>query len=163
MARAVCPGSFDPVTLGHVDVLRRASALFDSVVVGVGSNPGKNPYFAPSERVEMLTEVCADLPGVEIALFDGLLVNFCRSRGANVIVKGLRAGGDFDYELQMAQMNASLTGIDTVFLPTAAQWSYVSSSLVREIARLGGDVGQFLPEPAARRVAERTGRTLRST
>jgi len=161
MSRAVCPGSFDPVTNGHRDVIERSSGLFDEVVVAVGHNMAKNALFTPEERHAMLEEVCADLPNVTVSLFRGLLVEFCTERGVDVIVKGVRSGADFDYELQMAQMNRRLSGVDTVFLPTAPQWSYVSSSLVREVAGLDGDVAAFLPQVVAertrRRVADRKG------
>jgi pantetheine-phosphate adenylyltransferase len=161
MSRAVCPGSFDPVTNGHLDVIERTAGLFDEVVVAVGHNMAKNALFTPDERHAMLQDVCADLPNVTVRLFRGLLVEFCAEQGIHVIVKGLRFAADFDYELQMAQMNHRLTGVDTVFLPTAPQWSYVSSSLVREVAGLGGDVAEFLPpvvaERTRRRVAEREG------
>lgn len=157
-ARAVCPGSFDPVTHGHLDVIKRTADLFDEVVVAVGANMSKTALFTPQERTAMLEAACADWPGVTVQLFSGLLVDFCRQQGITVISKGLR-GGDFDYELAMAQMNRQLTGVDTVFLPTDPRWSYVSSSLVREVATLGGDVEAFLPSPVAdqtrRRVAER--------
>ncbi len=162
MSRAVCPGSFDPVTHGHLDVIERTGRLFDEVVVAVGNNISKNALFAPEERVEMLNEACAAWMNVSVALFDGLLVDFCAAYGINAIVKGLRLVSDFDYELQMAQMNRELSGVDTVFMPTAPRWSYVSSTLIREIAGLGGDVTAFLPAPIAerthRRVAERRGR-----
>jgi pantetheine-phosphate adenylyltransferase len=161
MSRAVCPGSFDPVTNGHLDVIERTAGLFDEVVVAVGYNMAKNALFTPEERHAMLEEVCADLPTVTVSLFRGLLVEFCAEREIEVIVKGLRFAADFDYELQMAQMNRHLSGVDTVFLPTAPQWSYVSSSLVREVAGLDGDVTAFLPpvvaERTRRRVAERKG------
>ena len=156
MRRAVCPGSFDPVTHGHLDIVERAIRLFDEVIVAVGSNMSKSALFRPDERVEMLTEACKDWPGVTVSLFDGLLVDFCQARGAGAIVKGLRFVSDFDYELQMAQMNSHLSGVDTVFMPTAPQWSYLSSSLVREVAALGGDIGDFLPQA----IAERTRRRL---
>jgi pantetheine-phosphate adenylyltransferase len=162
MSRAVCPGSFDPVTHGHLDVIERTGRLFEEVVVAVGNNISKNALFTPQERVDMLTEACADWTNVRVALFDGLLVDFCGVHGIGVIVKGLRFASDFDYELQMAQMNRELTGVDTVFMPTAPRWSYVSSTLIREIAGLGGDVSAFLPPPIAertlRRVADRQGR-----
>jgi pantetheine-phosphate adenylyltransferase len=158
MTRAVCPGSFDPVTRGHLDVIERTAAIVDEVVVAVGANMAKTGFFTPDERVEMLRAACADWPGVSVTLFSGLLVDFCTKHDISVISKGLRAG-DFDYELQMAQMNRSLTGVDTLFLPTSPQWSYVSSSLVREVALLGGDVDAFLPPEVARltrlRVEER--------
>jgi pantetheine-phosphate adenylyltransferase len=154
MTRAVCPGSFDPVTLGHLDVIGRATRLAGEVIVAVGQNMAKNALFTPEERVGMLAEECAPWPGVRVTLFDGLLVDFCVANQASVIVKGLR-GGDFDYELRMAQMNSSLTGVDTVFLPTAPQWAFVSSSLVREVAVLGGDVSPFVSGAVARRMASR--------
>ncbi|GAA3625944.1 pantetheine-phosphate adenylyltransferase [Microlunatus ginsengisoli] len=155
MSRAVCPGSFDPVTHGHLDIVNRSAALFDYVVVAVGTNMSKNALFTPDERVEMLNEACAELDGVTVTTFSGLLVDFCAQVEADAIVKGLRFVSDFDYELQMAQMNSQLSGVDTLFLPTAAQWSYVSSSLVREVALLGGDVDQFLPEGIAERTIAR--------
>jgi pantetheine-phosphate adenylyltransferase len=155
MSRAVCPGSFDPVTRGHLDVIGRAAGLFDEVVVAVGHNSKKNALFAPDERAAMLADACAEWPGVTVSLFRGLLVDFCAEHQIDVIAKGLRSASDFDYELKMAQMNARLTGVDTVFLPTAPQWSYVSSSLVREVALLGGDVTPFLPPGIADRILER--------
>jgi pantetheine-phosphate adenylyltransferase len=159
MRRAVCPGSFDPVTHGHLDVVVRTARLFEQVVVAVGVNPSKSAaraaLFTPEERVEMLTEATAELGNVEVTTFSGLLVDFCTAHDVQAIVKGLRFVSDFDAELQMAQMNSQLTGIDTVFLPTAAQWSYVSSSLVREVALLGGDVTPFLPRGIDERTVER--------
>jgi pantetheine-phosphate adenylyltransferase len=161
MSRAVCPGSYDPVTNGHLEVIERAAGLFDEVVVAVGHNMAKNALFTPDERHAMLQEVCAELPNVAVSLFRGLLVEFCTERGIDVIVKGLRSAADFGYELQMAQMNRNLSGVDTVFLPTAPQWSYLSSSLIREVAGHDGDVATFLPpvvaERTRRRVAERKG------
>jgi pantetheine-phosphate adenylyltransferase len=154
MSRAVCPGSFDPVTHGHLDVIGRTSRLVDEVVVAVGKNVAKNALFSPQERVEMLREVTSDQPNVQVMLFEGLLVDFCSEQGAEVISKGLRTA-DFDYELQMAQMNRRLSGVDTVFLPTGAEWSYVSSSLIREIASLGGDVSPFVPASIADRITRR--------
>jgi pantetheine-phosphate adenylyltransferase len=147
MRRAVCPGSFDPVTLGHLDVIRRAAALFDEVVVAVGVNASKSRLFAPEERLEMLERACADLERVRVASFTGLLTDFCTAQDAHAIVKGLRAGTDFDYELPMAHMNATLApGVETVYLPTSAGWSFVSSSLVKEVAGFGGDVSRFVPD-----------------
>jgi pantetheine-phosphate adenylyltransferase len=161
MTRAVCPGSFDPVTHGHLDVIERTTRIADEVVVAVGHNMAKNALFSPEERVEMLTEECERWPTVTVRLFTGLLVDFCRQNSIGLISKGLR-GGDFDYELRMAQMNRQLTGVDTVFLPTSPQWAYVSSSLIREVAVLGGDVDEFLPAAVAERtrarIAERAGR-----
>jgi pantetheine-phosphate adenylyltransferase len=155
MSRAVCPGSFDPVTRGHLDVIGRVAGLFDEVIVAVGANVAKNPLFTPAERVAMLTEACAGFATVRVELFKGLLVEFCRERDVNAIVKGLRFAADYDYELPMAQMNRSLTGVETVFVPTAPEWSYVSSSLIREVAALGGDVSPFLPDPVAAETVRR--------
>ena len=159
MVRAVCPGSFDPVTYGHLDVIERSAALFDSVIVAVGSNVAKSALFTPTERVEMLTEVCTGWPGVTVTQFSGLLIDFCRAQGAAVISKGLRSG-DVEFELAMAQMNRQLTGVDTLLLPTDARWSYVSSSLVREVAGLGGDIDAFLPPPVAERTRRRVSERL---
>lgn len=143
--KAICPGSFDPVTHGHLDIIGRAAGMFDEVVVGVGRNMAKNGLFTPEERVDMLTEAVGEFPQVSVTLISGILAEFCRDHGIGVIVKGLRFASDFDYELQMAQMNKKLTGIETVFLPTAAQWSFVSSTLVREVSALGGDISEFVP------------------
>jgi pantetheine-phosphate adenylyltransferase len=151
MTRAVCPGSFDPVTHGHLDVIERTARIVDDVVIAVGTNISKSALFSPDERVEMLADECAQWSNVEVTLFGGLLVDFCAAHDIDVISKGLRAG-DFSYELQMAQMNRKLTGVDTIFLPTSPQWAFVSSSLVREVATLGGDVTPFLPA----KIAERT-------
>jgi pantetheine-phosphate adenylyltransferase len=154
VTRAVCPGSFDPVTHGHLDVIERTSRIVDHVVVAVGTNISKNALFTPDERVEMLAEECAQWSNVEVTLFRGLLVDFCTANNVDIISKGLRAT-DFGYELQMAQMNRQLTGVDTLFLPTAPQWAYVSSSLIREVATLGGDVTAFLPARIAARTTAR--------
>ena len=148
MAVAICPGSFDPPTNGHIDVLERASKHFERVIVSVVANPDKNPMFDAQERVALLKEVLSHLDNVEVASHDGLLVDFARERGADVIVKGFRAVSDFDYELQMAQMNSSLMeGVDTLFIATNPKWSFISSSLVKEVARLGGDVSDHVPQP----------------
>ena len=145
MRRAVCPGSFDPPTLGHLDIVARATALFDEVVVAVGVNPSKRRLFSPDERIAMLEQLCGDLGNVRVEGFTGLLTEYCRAQDAQAVVKGLRAGADFDYELQMAQMNFHLTGVETVFLPTSPQHSFVSSTLVKEVASLGGDVSALVP------------------
>ncbi|GAB2450353.1 pantetheine-phosphate adenylyltransferase [Nocardioides hungaricus] len=155
MTRAVCPGSFDPVTNGHLDIIRRAAAIFDELVVATGTNISKSRLFQPDERLEMLREVCADLPNVTVRGFDGLIVDFCREIDASAIVKGLRGGNDYEYELPMAQMNAHLTGVETVFLTTNASWGYVSSSLVKEVASLGGDVSALVPPAVHARLLER--------
>jgi pantetheine-phosphate adenylyltransferase len=147
MRRAACPGSFDPVTNGHLDIVGRASRLFDEVVVAVGVNASKNRLFSAEDRIAMLTEAVAPWENVVVEGFTGLLTDFCSRRGVVAIVKGLRAGGDFDYELQMAQMNARLApGIDTVFVPASPQHSFLASSLVKEVAALGGDVAGLVPE-----------------
>jgi pantetheine-phosphate adenylyltransferase len=155
MRRAVCPGSFDPVTNGHLDVIERASHLFDEVVVVVGVNQSKNRLFEPAERVEMIREATAHLPNVTVDVFRGLLVTFCLERDIRVIVKGLRAVSDFDYELQMGQMNHSLAEVDTLFMPADPHYSFLSSSLVKEVAKYGGDVAGLVPEPVFRRLRER--------
>ena len=145
MRRAVCPGSFDPVTHGHLDVIGRAARLFDEVVVAVGVNPSKSRLFSPEERLDMLRRACGEWDNVRVAGFTGLLTDFCAAEGVQAIVKGLRAVSDFDYELQMAQMNASLTDVETVFMPTSPEWSFLASSLVKEVARFGGDVSDLVP------------------
>ena len=155
LRRAVCPGSFDPVTNGHLDVVTRAAALFDEVVVAVGVNASKSRLFTPEERIEMLRTACRDLPNVSVDGFSGLLTDFCRERGAVAVVKGLRAASDFDYELQMAQMNATLAPVETVFLPTSPAYSFVASSLVKEVATLGGDVTGLVPAFVHTRLTER--------
>lgn len=155
MTRAVCPGSFDPVTNGHLDIVRRAAAIVDELVVATGTNPSKSRLFEPEERLEMLREVCADLPNVRVMGFTGLIVDFCREIDAQAIVKGLRGGNDYEYELPMAQMNAHLTGVETVFLTTNASWGYVSSSLVKEVATLGGDVSALVPPAVHERLVAR--------
>lgn len=155
MATAVCPGSFDPVTNGHIDIIERTARHFDRVIVAVIRNPQKSgSLFSLEERQDMLRAVTAHLPNVEIAFFKGLLVDFCREHDAEAVVKGLRAISDFDYELQMAQMNQRLSGIDTYFLSTSPKYSFLSSSLVREVARFGGDVSGMVPPLVAERLAE---------
>jgi pantetheine-phosphate adenylyltransferase len=144
--RAVCPGSFDPVTNGHLDIIERAAKLFDEVVVAVGVNQSKNRLFSAEERIDMLTEACAGWDNVSVDGFTGLLTDFCLERDIDAIVKGLRAVSDFDYELQMAQMNSSLAPVETVFVPTSPEWSFLASSLVKEVARFGGDVTGLVPE-----------------
>ena len=147
MRRAVCPGSFDPVTNGHIDIVSRASQLFDEVVVAIGINKAKASarLFSADERIEMLEKACAEYPNVSVAGFDGLLTTFCEERGIRAIVKGLRAVSDFDYELQMAQMNSSLVDVETVFIPTSPEYSFLASSLVKEVAMFGGDVSALVP------------------
>ena len=146
MRRAVCPGSFDPVTNGHVDVINRAAALYDELIVAVLVNPGKAGLFSVDERMALLRDAVAGLPNVRVDRFEGLLVDYCRAHDVPVIVKGLRAVSDFEYELQMAQMNRELAGIETLFVPTAPQVGHLSSSLVKQIAQFGGDVSTLVPE-----------------
>ncbi|GIU92384.1 MAG: phosphopantetheine adenylyltransferase [Acidimicrobiia bacterium] len=155
MTVALCPGSFDPPTNGHVDIVERSAVVFDRVVVAVVANPSKEPLFTADERVRLLAASLTHLGNVEVAAFEGLLVDFAESRGVDVIVKGLRAVSDFDYELQMAQMNRTLRGVETLFMPTNPEWSYLSSSLVREVARLGGRIDELVPPPVAEALKER--------
>ena len=158
MATALCPGSFDPVTNGHLDIIERTARHFEHVIVAVIRNPQKSQsLFTLAERQDLLPEVTAHLPNIRIEFFKGLLVDFAKDHGAEAIVKGLRAVSDFDYELQMAQMNQRLSGIDTFFISTSPQYSFLSSSLVREVARFGGDVASMVPTVVASRLAERFG------
>lgn len=148
MKTAICPGSFDPVTNGHLDVVRRAASLFDRVIVLVAVNSEKKGLFSPEERCDLLRRVTADLKNVTVETDDGLLADYARRKGAAAIVKGLRAMSDFEYEFQMALTNRKLNpAVETVFLTTTAEYMYVSSSLVKEVARLGGDISPFVPAP----------------
>lgn len=155
MRRAVCPGSFDPVTYGHLDVIGRAAAIFDEVVVATGNNVSKSRLFQPDERIAMLEQATAEWPNVRVEGFGGLIVDFCREIDAIAIVKGLRGATDYEYELPMAQMNRHLTGIETVFLPGAVGNAFVSSSLIKEVAAFGADISAFVPEFVAKRLAEK--------
>ena len=155
MRRAVCPGSFDPVTKGHLDIIGRASRLFDEVIVGVLINHSKSGLFAIEERIDMLRQATASYGNVRVESFRGLLVDFCRTQEAAVVVKGLRAVSDFDYELQMAQMNIGLSGVETLFMPTNPLYSYLSSNLVKEVAKWGGDVSTHVPDVVAERLIAR--------
>lgn len=155
MAGALCPGSFDPVTNGHLDVFERVAAQFDEVVVTVMVNKKKQGMFTVAERIEMLRDATADLPNVRVAAWDGLTVDFAREQGITAIVKGLRDAGDFGYELQMAQMNKKLSGVDTFFIATNPAFSYLSSSLVKEVAAFGGDVSDMLPPLVHKRLLDR--------
>jgi pantetheine-phosphate adenylyltransferase len=156
--RAVCPGSFDPVTNGHLDIIGRAAGLYDEVVVAVLINKSKSSLFTVEERIDMLGEVLGAYPNVRIDSFYGLLVDYCRDNEIPVIVKGLRAISDFEYELQMAQMNRGLAGVDTLFMPTNPEYSFLASSLVKEIATYGGDVSTLIPPLILERLHERLGR-----
>jgi pantetheine-phosphate adenylyltransferase len=156
MATALCPGSFDPPTNGHVDVIERTARHFESVIVALVANPSKSPLFTLEERAEMLHDALAHLDNIEIASFDGLLVDFARRRDVGVIVKGLRAVSDFEYELQMAQMNSALApGLDTMFVTATPAWAFLSSSLVKEVARFGGDIEALVPAGVATALAKR--------
>ena len=153
MANAVYPGSFDPVTYGHIDIIRRASELFDTLTVSVLNNAGKSPLFSIDERVNMLEEVCGDLPNVKFDSFSGLLADYVREQKFDVVIRGLRAITDFEYELQMAQTNRKLVpSADTVFLTTSLEYAYLSSTTVREVASYGGNVRLFVPESVAVRI-----------
>ena len=159
MPVAMCPGSFDPPTRGHVDVVERASRYFEGVVVAVIANPSKAPLFSAQERESLLADALAHVDNVEIASFDGLLVDFARSKGITLAVKGLRAVSDFEYELQMAQMNSTLApGLDTMFMTAKPSWAFLSSSLVKEVARYGGSVEGLVPPGVAAALSERYGR-----
>jgi pantetheine-phosphate adenylyltransferase len=155
VTKAVCPGSFDPVTRGHLEVIARAARCFDEVVVGVLVNEQKSTLFTLDERLEFLTTSTEGIPNVSVVSFAGLLVDFCREHDIAVIVKGLRAAGDFEYELPMAQMNRHLSGVETVFLAADAEHAFVSSSLVKEVAALGGAVDDLVPDVVRRPLRER--------
>jgi pantetheine-phosphate adenylyltransferase len=155
MKRVVCPGSFDPITFGHLDIIKRASELFDEVVIAVLVNTTKKTLFTVDERLEMIREVTAELPNVRVDSWKGLLVDYCETHEVKAIVKGLRAVTDFDYELQMSQINLQLKGIETLFMATAPAHSFLSSSLVKEIATFSGDVSAYLPASIIPRVTER--------
>lgn len=147
MVKAIYPGSFDPVTLGHLDIIERASQIYDELIVGVLGNNKKSPLFSSEERVNMLKEVTSHLDNVKVIAYDGLLVDAAKENDVHVIVRGLRAITDFEYELQMAQTNRTLNkGVDTMFLTTSVEYSFLSSTTVKEIAHFGGDVSKFVPE-----------------
>jgi pantetheine-phosphate adenylyltransferase len=159
MRRAVCPGTFDPVTNGHLDIVKRASGLFDEVIVAVGVNVSKSRLFTAEQRLSMLQQGVVGLGNVRVEGFTGLITAYCREADAVAIVKGIRSGTDFDYELQMAQMNTHLTGVETVFVPADPRYAYVSSSLIKEVASYGGDVSGLVPDfvvgPLTERLAQR--------
>jgi pantetheine-phosphate adenylyltransferase len=155
MNRVVCPGSFDPVTNGHLDIIGRAAKLYDEVVVAVLRNLAKSALFTVQERVDMLQEVTKNHDNVRIARFDGLIVDFCKANEVSAIVKGLRAVSDFDYEMQMAQMNYNQAGVETLFMTTNPLYAFLSSSLVKEFARHGGDVAGLVPMPVLDRLTAR--------
>ncbi len=156
MLRAIYPGSFDPVTYGHLDIIQRSSRLVDELIVGVLNNKAKSPLFSVKERVRMLEEVTNDMPNIRIIPFEGLLVDFARGMNAGMVIRGLRAITDFEYELQMSQTNHKMAPeVETVFLTTSLEYSYLSSTTVKEVAAFGGDISQFVPDIIADRIAEK--------
>lgn len=153
MTRAIYPGSFDPVTLGHLDIIKRAAKIVDELIVSVLNNNSKSPLFSVEKRVKMLEEVVKDIPNVKVMSFEGLLVDFAKSVDANVIVRGLRAVTDFEYELQMSQTNSVLNSdIDTIFFTTSLKYAYLSSSTVKEAAYFGADISKFVPQSVVQQV-----------
>ncbi|HTX85915.1 MAG TPA: pantetheine-phosphate adenylyltransferase [Streptosporangiaceae bacterium] len=157
MRRVVCPGSFDPVTNGHLDIISRAAQLYDEVVVAVLRNPNKTSLFTAAERVELIAAATKELDNVRVDRFEGLIVDFCRDNDISAIVKGLRAVTDFDYEMQMAQMNYSQAGVETLFMTTNPLYAFLSSSLVKEFARYGGDVSGLVPPTVLDQLSRRLG------
>ncbi|GAB3451924.1 pantetheine-phosphate adenylyltransferase [Streptomonospora sediminis] len=155
MRRVVCPGSFDPVTNGHIDIIGRAARQYDEVVAAVLTNVNKRGLFSVDEKVDMLRECTADLENVQVSQFYGLLVDFCRDNGIGAIIRSLRSVSDFDYELQIAQMNYRLSGVETLFMTANPQYSFLSSSLVREIAQYGGDVSSLVPPNIEQRLQDK--------
>ncbi len=156
MKRAIYPGSFDPVTFGHLDVIHRAARISEELIVGVLENGSKNQLFSAAERVNMLEEATRDLPNVRILSFEGLLIDFAKQEECQVIIRGLRAITDFEYELQMAQTNRIMDAkLDTMFLTTSLEYAYLSSSTVKEVARFGGNLSKFVPEAVAKRLKEK--------
>lgn len=159
MKRAIYPGSFDPVTLGHLDIIKRSSAIFDEVIIGVLVNSAKSPLFSADERVNMLREATKDIPQVSIMSFSGLLVNFAKEMQTNVVIRGLRAVTDFEHELQMAQSNRKITkDVDTMFLTTSIEYAYLSSSIVKEYAMYGVSVEDFVPANVLPKLEEKIGK-----
>lgn len=156
MIRAIYPGSFDPVTYGHIDIMKRASQLVDELIVGVLNNNAKTPLFSVEERVKMLREVTKDVPNIQVVPFEGLLVDFAEKMDAGMVIRGLRAITDFENELKMAQTNQKLSpGLETVFLTTSLEYAYLSSTVVKEVAAFGGDISQFVPEIVERKIQEK--------
>ena len=153
--RAIFPGSFDPITNGHLDVIQRAVDLFDELIVAVGRSPHKNQLFTPQDRVDMIAELIKDMPGVSVESFDGLTVEYAAQRQAGVILRGLRSLTDVQYEFQLAMTNRAVTGIETVFIMTSERYGFTSSTLIREVASLGGDLSNLIPENVQRRLRDR--------
>ena len=153
--RAIFPGTFDPITNGHLDVISRGIKLFDELIIAVGRSPVKNPLFSPEERVEMIAELIADIPGVSVESFDGLTVEYAAKRGADVILRGLRSLTDVQYEFGLAMTNRAVAGIETVFVMTAEQYGFTSSTLIRQVAALGGDISNLIPKTIYNRLQQR--------
>lgn len=153
--RAIFPGSFDPITNGHLDVIHRGVAIFDELVVAVGRSPIKNPLFTPKERVEMIKELVADMPRVSVEGFDGLMVEYAKQKKADVILRGMRSLTDVQYEFQLAMTNRAVAGIETVFIMTSAEYGFTSSTLIREVAALGGDVSDLIPPNVYKRLQDK--------
>ncbi len=158
LVRAIFPGSFDPITNGHLDVINRGMKLFDELIVAVGQSPLKNQLFSPAERVEMIAELVKDLPGVLVEGFDGLTVEYAKLKKADIILRGLRSLTDMNYELELAMTNRSVAGIETVFIMTTEQYGFISSTLIRQVASLGGDISNMVPANVNRRLKERFGK-----
>jgi pantetheine-phosphate adenylyltransferase len=161
--RAVFPGSFDPITNGHLDVINRGIKLFDELIIAVGRSPVKNQLFTPRERVEMITELVADMPGVSVESFDGLTVEYAAKKEADVILRGLRSLTDVQYEFQLAMTNRAVAGIETIFVMTSEQYGFTSSTLIREVASLGGDLSNLIPESVRNRIQQRMKKVARDT
>ncbi len=159
--RAIFPGSFDPITNGHLDVVKRAMRLFDELIIAVGRSPVKNQLFTPEERVEMIAELITDLPGVRVESFEGLTVEYAAKRKADVILRGLRSLTDVQYEFQLAMTNRAVAGIETVFIMTSEQYGFTSSTLIREIASLGGDLSNLIPPSVQKRLEKRFSKLTR--
>jgi len=157
--RAIFPGSFDPITNGHLDVVKRAIGLFDELIIAVGRSPIKNQLFTPEERVEMIVELVAGMPGVLVESFEGLMVEYAAKRKANVVLRGLRSLTDVQYEFQLAMTNRAVAGIETIFIMTSEQYGFTSSTLIREVASLGGDLANLIPKSVHKRLEERYSRT----
>ena len=161
--RAVFPGSFDPITNGHLDVINRGIKLFDELIIAVGRSPVKNQLFTPQERVEMIAELVADIPGVSVESFDGLTVEYAAKKEAHVILRGLRSLTDVQYEFQLAMTNRAVAGIETIFVMTSEQYGFTSSTLIREVATLGGDLSNLIPESIRKRIQQRLDKDARGT